>query len=136
MSRLLAELNAYIRSVSPGAQDGGQELASARRFRETWSLAQAQDKVDLASLRRPAKAGPLNSHALVLESLARVQALSPAYLRRLLAQVDTLQWLEQAAVQYPPLKAGKKASVGGKSARGGSGGSGGSGRGNKAAKNG
>lgn len=110
MSDALAQLNAYIRSVSPGAQDGGQELASARRFRETWGLAQAQDKLDLASLRRPAQAGPLNSHALVLESLARVHELSPAYLRRLLAQVDTLQWLEQAAVLYPPLKAGGKAS--------------------------
>ena len=106
MSHLLAELNAYIRSVSPGAADGGQELASARRFREAWSLGQAQDKLDLASLRRPAKAGPLNSHALVLASLAQVQSLSPAYLRRLLAQVDSLQWLEQAATQYPPIKAG------------------------------
>ncbi len=108
MSRLLAELNAYIRQVSPGAADGGQELASARRCREAWGRVQAQDKLDLATLRRPAKAGPLNSHALVLASLAQVQSLSPAYLRRLLAQVDSLQWLEQAATQYPPIKAGKK----------------------------
>lgn len=100
----LAQLNAYIRSVSPGAADGGQELASARRFREAWQLAQAQDKLDLAALRRPAQAGPLNSHALVLEALARVQDLSPAYLRRFLAQVEALQWLEQAAYQYPALK--------------------------------
>ncbi len=99
MSSPLAQLNAYIRSVSPGAKDGGHELASARRFREAWSLLQAENKLDLASLRRPANAGPLNSHALVLESLERVHALSPAYLRRLLAQVDTLQWLEQASLR-------------------------------------
>lgn len=99
MSSPLAQLNAYIRSASPGAKDGGHELASARRFREAWSLLQAENKLDLASLRRPANAGPLNSHALVLESLERVHALSPAYLRRLLAQVDTLQWLEQAALR-------------------------------------
>ncbi len=99
MSSPLAQLNAYIRSVSPGAKDGGHELASARRFREAWGLYQAENKLDLASLRRPANAGPLNSHALVLESLERVHALSPAYLRRLLAQVDTLQWLEQAALR-------------------------------------
>ncbi len=104
MSSPLTQLNAYLRSVSPGAKDGGHELASARRFRESWSLYQAENKLDLASLRRPANAGPLNSHALVLESLERVHALSPAYLRRLLAQVDTLQWLEQAASQAPAAK--------------------------------
>lgn len=105
----LAQLNAYLRSVSPSAADGGEELASARRFRESWQLAQAQDKLDLAALRRPAQAGPLNSHALVLEALAVVNDISPVYLRRLLGQVDSLQWLEQAALQYPARKTGRNA---------------------------
>lgn len=100
----LAQLNAHIRAVSPGEAAGPGELASARRFRQAWSLARASDQVELAVTRRPTNAGPLNSHALVLESLALMQSLSPDYLRRFLAQVESLQWLEQAGQHYPPLQ--------------------------------
>lgn len=100
----LAQLNAHIRAVSPSEAAGPGELAAARRFRAAWSLARAQDQVGLAVARRPANAGPLNSHALVLESLGLMQALSPEYLRRFLAQVESLQWLEQARAHYPTLQ--------------------------------
>jgi hypothetical protein len=30
-----------------------------------------------------------------------LRELSPAYLRRFVTQVESLQWLEQAAAQYP-----------------------------------
>lgn len=102
----LAELNAYIRAASPGHEEGAArpELASVRRFRSAWSSRRAQDRLAQASTRRPANAGPLNSHALVLDSLALMREVSPDYLQRFLAQVESLQWLERAAAQYPPLQ--------------------------------
>jgi hypothetical protein len=47
--------------------------------------------------RRPANAGPLNSHNLVLQSLDMMRGVSTDYLRRFIAHVETLQWLEEAA---------------------------------------
>lgn len=105
----LAQLNRYIQTVTHGATqkgtDGGPassgqaarpELKSAYRFREAWSRMCAEDQVDLAVGRGPENAGPLNSHMLVLRSLALMRSLSPDYLRRFLSQVDALLWLEQA----------------------------------------
>ncbi len=124
----LSELNAHIRGASqalrgpavPGAAPGPMELASVRRFRQAWSRQRTLEQVARAATRKPANAGPLNSHALALQSLALMQALSPDYLRRFVLQVESLQWLEQAARQYPATagKAGKpgKAGPGGKAA--------------------
>lgn len=94
---------------SPLPVPGTDELASARRFRRAWAATRVQDQVDSAVARRPAQAGPLNSHALVLESLALMRELSPDYLRHFMAQVETLLWLERARVAYPAAsaKAGK-----------------------------
>lgn len=95
----------------------GQELTSVRRFRRAWAGSRVLDQVREASARRPPVAGPLNSHVLVLQTLELLQDLSPDYLRHFVAQVESLQWLEQAAVQYPAPrgKAGKAAA--GKPAR-------------------
>lgn len=118
LSPALAELNAYIRSASqalrgpalPGQTDAPHEpnaqveLASVRRFRQAWSHQRTQDQVTRAVARKPTQAGPLNSHALALQSLALMQALSPDYLRRFMLQVESLQWLDQAARQYPAVQ--------------------------------
>lgn len=113
----LAQLNQYIQSVK---QDGinhrrgrslvsdleaNSEMASVRRFREAWSRIAAEDQVDQAVGRGPVNAGPLNSHMLVLRSLALMRKLSPDYLRRFMAHVDTLLWLDQAHQKYTPVKA-------------------------------
>lgn len=110
----LAQLNASLRGLRAGAPDGAQrhELASARAFRESWDKARALQQVQEALARKPANAGPLNSHALVLRSLDLLGALSPAYLRRFVAHVETLQWLEQAreaTPRKPARRARKKA---------------------------
>jgi hypothetical protein len=101
----LLQLNAYICGVSPAAAKGEApeqgELASVRGFRQAWSRRRAQDQVAQAAARKPANAGPLNSHALVLQALDLMQELSPDYLRRFVVQVETLQWLEQAREKYP-----------------------------------
>jgi len=121
----LAQLNAYIRQASPAAQAAASgpvptqaELASVRRFRQAWSRGRAQDRVSQASTRRPAKAGPLNSHTLVLDSLALMDELSPDYLRRFLAQVESLQWLEQARERLPAQTKAAPAAKGARRGRG------------------
>ncbi|HSV77943.1 MAG TPA: DUF2894 domain-containing protein, partial [Ramlibacter sp.] len=107
----LAQLNAHIRvavaarlaTIAPGEPQEPEELASVRRFRRAWSSSRTQDRVAQAAARKPANAGPLNSHALVLDSLALMRELSPDYLRRFVAHVEALQWLEEANAKGKPL---------------------------------
>lgn len=113
----LAQLNQYIQNVKQDGIDrrlgssllsdmaANSEMASVRRFREAWSRIAAEDQVDQAVGRGPVNAGPLNSHMLVLRSLALMRKLSPDYLRRFLSHVDTLLWLDQANQKYTPVKA-------------------------------
>lgn len=118
--RALAQLNQYLRELRPADEPAGQaagpahaELASVRRFRQAWSRSRAQDQVEQAVARRPSQAGPLNSHALVLESLDLMRSLSPDYLRHFLVHVESLQWLEEArervaAARSKPGAAGRR----------------------------
>ena len=103
----LAGLNAYIRGVTRQGQDG--ELASAVRFRRSWEAGRTLDRLQQAIANAPANAGPLNSHALVARALGLTGELSTHYLRRLLVQVETLQWLEAAREQFPRPAAAKAA---------------------------
>lgn len=105
----LAELNRQIRAATPrgNAADPhsaavSDELAGARRFRRAWLGSRTQEQVQQAARRKPANAGPLNSHALVLESLAMMSRLSPDYLRHFVGYVQALQRLEQASVEEAP----------------------------------
>lgn len=91
----LAQLNRDIAATAPP----GRELRSAQRFRDTWSRICAEDEVTQAVEQGPENAGPLNSHRLVLRTLALMRDLSPDYLRRFLSHADTLLWLEQAQSQ-------------------------------------
>jgi Protein of unknown function (DUF2894) len=129
--RPLAQLNQYIRSASldagaaaaSGVPDGdASELRSLRVFRASWSRIAAVDRVEAAVTRGPENAGPLNSHSLVLRSLALMRDVSPDYLRRFLSQMETLVWLEEAAQrQHPPVnrsRAKPKGKVTGKSVAG------------------
>ncbi|MEJ8836085.1 DUF2894 domain-containing protein [Ramlibacter sp. AN1133] len=113
-----AALHAHLRDLAaarsaaapPGEIASGHELASARRFRQAWQASRTLQQVEQALERKPANAGPLNSHALVLQSLALMRALSPAYLRRFVGLAETLQWLEAARDPQPwpqPAKTGR-----------------------------
>jgi hypothetical protein len=79
-----------------GELEGRSELASVRRFRASWSRMVAEDTVEQSVERGPSHAGPLNSHMLMLRSLALMRQLSPDYLQRFLSHMDTLLWLDQA----------------------------------------
>lgn len=112
MSSPLADLNAYIRTATAHKPAG--ELASAGRFRAAWETGRTLDRLDEAVARAPANAGPLNSHALVLRSLALMGELSTDYLRHFLAHAEALQWLERAREQYPREQAKAKSARGAK----------------------
>lgn len=104
----LAQLNRDIAATAPP----GRELRSAQSFRDTWSRICAEDEVTQAVEQGPENAGPLNSHRLVLRTLALMRDLSPDYLRRFLSHADTLLWLEQAQSQSrvkPPVVKAKAA---------------------------
>ena len=102
-SAALAELNAYIRTASQaisesgveGVADAKSDMKSVRRFRETWSRISSQHQLEQAVGRGPENAGPLNSHSLMLQSLAMMHRLSPDYLQRFLSHAGSLLWLEQ-----------------------------------------
>lgn len=85
------------------------ELKSVSGFRERWSGLQAGQRLQQALGQGPEQAGPLNSHRLVLRSLAQIQALSPAYLQRFMAQADVLLWLERAGQRRAPARGKPKA---------------------------
>lgn len=94
----LAELQRHMQATSQPAQAKAPrpELKSLDRFRDTWAKVAADAQVDKALARAPENAGPLNSHLLVLRSLAALRELSPEHLHGVLAQLDALLWLEQA----------------------------------------
>jgi hypothetical protein len=98
LAALTARLNA--RASTAG------ELPSVRRFREAWESGRTLDRLEQALARSPANAGPLNSHALVVRSLALMGDASVDYLRRFLVYAESLQWLESAKQQMPA-KGGK-----------------------------
>ena len=77
------------------------ELRTARIFRSTWSKLSVDNRVTKALAQAPKNAGPINSHSLVLRSLALMRDISPDYLNRFTSFVDTLLCLEQSDQEKP-----------------------------------
>jgi hypothetical protein len=111
-----ASLGALIRQLEepPPEKTGGQavknaeentgarfELKTIRRFRNTWSKLSADTQVAQALAQPPKNAGPLNSHMLVLRSLASMREISPDYLNRFISYADTLLRLDQCEKEKP-----------------------------------
>ncbi len=71
------------------------ELQSMRLFRESTKHAHIDSLLEQAISEYPANPGPHNPHMLSVKALARMQDLSPAYLRRLGGYLETLIWLEK-----------------------------------------
>ncbi len=76
--------------------DTRPELRAIRQHRNTWSKLSVGRQVTQAIDQGPENAGPLNSHMLVLRSLALMRDISPDYLNRFVSYVDTLLCLDQA----------------------------------------
>jgi hypothetical protein len=71
------------------------ELKSIRHFRNTWSKLSVDKQLSQALGQAPKNAGPINSHMLVLRSLALMRDLSPDYLHRFMSYADTLLCLDK-----------------------------------------
>ena len=72
------------------------ELKAIRNFRNTWSKLSVDKQVAQALEQAPKNAGPINSHMLVLRSLALMRDISPDYLNRFMSYADTLLCLDQS----------------------------------------
>ena len=95
-----------IRSVSadttaPPATNPG-ELRAASYFRDARRQRHAETVVSRAVLAAPEDSGPLNPQKLATRSLCALGKLSPAYLGRFVASVETLLWLEKAGETGKP----------------------------------
>lgn len=71
------------------------ELKTIRNFRSTWSKLSADNQVAQALKQAPKNAGPINSHMLVLRSLALMRDISPDYLNQFMSYANTLLCLDQ-----------------------------------------
>ena len=72
-----------------------------QQFRQTLTKLRVQQQVAQAIAQGPQNAGPINSHMLVLRSLGLMRELSPDYLNRFMAYVDTLLCLEESGKTKP-----------------------------------
>jgi hypothetical protein len=99
----LGELVRYMAQHSPDHVEGGidghvglrRELKTTHYFRNTWSKLSVDKQVMQAIKQAPKNAGPINSHMLVLRSLALMREISPDYLNRFTSYVDALLCLDQ-----------------------------------------
>ena len=103
----LAELNAYLAlhmptlqaadagSASSTAPNPPSELKAVQHFRSSWTRIYREKQLGDALEQAPKNAGPINSHILMLRSLALMRDLAPGYLHRFMAYADTLLCLDQ-----------------------------------------
>ena len=74
---------------------------SVAYFRDNWSRLNTARQVSQALDLAPKNAGPINSHGLVLRSLALMRDVSPDYLNRFVSYVDALLILDQGEGDKP-----------------------------------
>jgi hypothetical protein len=105
-------LGALVRQLEQYSQDNADarpvgnagsrpELKAIRNFRSTWSKLSVDKQVAQALEQAPKNAGPINSHMLVLRSLALMRDISPDYLNRFMSYADTLLSLDQGEKEKP-----------------------------------
>ena len=106
LAQLLQDLAAPVSPAPslPRASTWRGESPRVQQFRKTLSKLSVQKQVSHAIAQAPQNAGPINSHMLVLRSLGLMRELSPDYLNRFMAYVDTLLCLEEACKAKPLAK--------------------------------
>jgi hypothetical protein len=88
----LADDAGALALASTGARP---ELRTVRHFRNDLARLSIDRQVAQALEQAPKNAGPINSHMLVLRSLALMRDIAPDYLDRFMSYVDTLLILDQ-----------------------------------------
>lgn len=107
LSALLQEMGAPS-AERPLGRSGHGRMDKPRivQFRQQLQRISVQKQVTQAIAQAPQNAGPINSHMLVLRSLGLMRDISPDYLNRFMAYVDTLLFLDSAeTVKATPKKA-------------------------------
>ena len=79
-----------------GSFSSHRESPRVGQFRQQLRQISVQKRVSKAIAQAPHNAGPINSHMLVLRALGLMRDISPDYLNRFMAHVDTLMCLEEA----------------------------------------
>ena len=97
----MAQLLKDMTPVAPAASTASltprsTESPRVRQFRRQLRKISVQKQVSRAMAQAPLNAGPINSHMLVVRALGLMRDISPDYLNRFMAQVDTLLCLEDA----------------------------------------
>ena len=107
MATLLQDMQAQSAPQASGKTAGWPaENPRIQQFRKQLSQISVQKQVTQAIAQAPQNAGPINSHMLVLRSLGLMRDLSPDYLNRFMAYVDTLLILDAPqSLKAPPKKA-------------------------------
>ncbi len=97
MAVLLAEMAPPAAAPSAPNKRTSPHTESPRvhQFRQQLRRISVQKQVSRAIAQAPQNAGPINSHMLVLRALGMMRDLSPDYLNRFMAYVDTLLCLEE-----------------------------------------
>ena len=105
LSALLQDMAAPSaqRPLSPSGH-GRLDNPRVEEFRQQLGKISVQKQVTQAIAQAPQNAGPINSHMLVLRSLGLMRDLSPDYLNRFMAYVDTLLILEDSGQSKPASK--------------------------------
>ncbi|MEC8427979.1 MAG: DUF2894 domain-containing protein, partial [Pseudomonadota bacterium] len=85
-------------------QSAPRELRALTPLRESWAKLNAEKLVMRSINEGPENAGPLNPHYLAIRSLSNMRDLSPHYLNRFVAYMETLLWLEKAAAKKTKTK--------------------------------
>ncbi len=80
---------------TPGAP---RELKALRESKASWTRLRIDRQLQQSQASIPANPGPLNSLLLVLRALQTMQEISPSYLQHFIAHLETLSWLDRAAV--------------------------------------
>ena len=97
LARYMAQHASAVGEAGGAGQVGSRsELKTMRYFRNTWSKLSVEKQVAQALGQAPKNAGPINSHMLVVRSLALMREISPDYLNRYMSYVDTLLCLDQS----------------------------------------
>jgi len=87
---------ALTRGEGDMSATGQGQLNAIHHFRESLVKRNADKRVTQLIEEIPEDAGPLNPQKLIVQSLASMRDLSPHYLNRFVAYIDTLLWLEEA----------------------------------------
>lgn len=99
---IFSAILAHLAQLRHQALGDATAQSSVDYFRDNWSRLSTARKVNQALDQAPRNAGPINSHGLVLRSLAQMRDASPAYLNHFVSYVDALLALESSVSTQAP----------------------------------